>query len=111
MAHSKERFASFLRKELGIFLSRHFPHDPDVFLSVVSASPDESSERVKIYISVFPENRSREIWKELKFYQKDAKKYLAERIKRRKVPQIIFLPAQTENVARLEKLLEKVKNE
>lgn len=111
MAHSKERFASFLKKELGIFLSRHFPHDPDVFLSVVSVSPAESSERAKIYIAVFPENRSSEIWKELKFYQKDAKKYLAERIKRRRVPQIIFLPVNAENLVRLEKLLEKVKNE
>lgn len=111
MAYSKERFASFLRKELGMFLSRHFPHDPDVFLSVLSASPDESSERAKIYISVFPENRSNEIWKELKFYQKDAKKYLAGKLNRRKIPQIFFLPAQTENSVRLEKLLEKVKNE
>ena len=111
MAHSKERFASFLRKELGIFLSRHFPHDLGIFLSVVDAAPDESSERAKIYISVFPENRSKEIWKELKLYQKDAKKYLAGRLNRRRVPQIIFLPVQTENTVRLEKLLEKVKNE
>lgn len=111
MAHSKERLASFLRKELGVFLSRRFPHDPGIFLSVLSASPDESTERVKAYISIFPENRSNEIWKELKFYQKDARKYLAEKLKRRKIPQIIFLPAQAENIVRLEKLLEKVKNE
>ena len=111
MPHQKERLASFLRKELGIFLLRDFPHDPEIFLSIADVILNASSEEAKVYVSVFPELRADEIWKELKFYRGEARKYLAGRLKRRKTPKINFVPAETENIIRLEKLLEKVKNE
>lgn len=110
-SHQKDRLASFLRKELGIFLLRDFPRDPEVVLSVANVILNSSAEEVKVYVSVFPESYSAEIFKELKFYRGEARKFISSRLRRRKIPKIIFLPAETEATLRLEKLLEKVKNE
>lgn len=109
--HQKERLSSFLRKELGFFLLREFPHDPEVFLSVANVVLNSSAEEAKVYVSVFPEVRGEEIFKELKLYRGEARKYISARLKRRKIPKINFLPASTEEIVRLEKILDSVKNE
>lgn len=90
---------------------RDFPHDPEVFLSVARVILNTSSDEAKIYVSVFPESRGSEVFKELKFYCAEAKKFVAGKLRRRKIPKIFFLPASTEDIIRLEKILEKVKNE
>ena len=109
--HQKERLASFLKKEMGVFLLRNFPHDPEVFLSVADVILNSSSEEAEVYVSVFPDRRGAEILKELKFYRGEARKFIASKLRRRKIPKISFFPASTEEIVRLEKLLEKVKNE
>ena len=111
MAHNQERFASFLKKELGVFLQRRFPHDPNVFLSVIDVEVSASAEGAKVYVSVFPENRADEVQKELKAARGQARHYLANRMRRRRrIPKILFIPTNIEHEMRLEKLLEKVKN-
>ena len=111
MAYQNERLVSFLKKEVGMFLSRDFPHDPDVFLSVANVVINSSSDEAKIYVSVFPESSGDDVLKKLKFHCAEARKCVAKKLHRRKIPKIFFLPASTEEIVRLEKLLEKVKNE
>jgi len=111
MSHQRERLASFLKKELSVFLLRSFPRDPEVFLSIDSVVLNSSAESAEIYVSVFPESGGAAVFKELKLYGKEARKFIASKLKRRKIPRINFLPADTEKTAHLEKLLEKVKNE
>lgn len=111
MSHQKERLASFLKRELGLFFMRRFPHDPKIFLSVVDVVLNSSSEEASVYVSAFPADRAGKILQELKFYRGEARKFLVSRMRRRKFPKIKFLPAETERSMRLEKLLEKVKND
>lgn len=94
-----------------MFLLRDFPHDPEVFLSIASVILNSSADEAKIYVSVFPADCEKKVFKELKFYGAEARKFISAKLRRRKTPKIIFLPANTEEIARLEKLLEKVKNE
>ena len=109
--HQKERLVSFLSKEIGIFLLRNFPHDPEMFLSVADVILNSSSEEAEVYVSVFPDSGAKEVLKELKHYRGEARKFIASKLRRRKIPKINFFPVSTEKIARLEKLLEKVKNE
>src|SRR3989338_596017 len=118
MAHNKERLASFIKKELGIFLQKNFPRDLEIFLSISRVTLDTSSENAMVYISVFPASsadkpaiKNKELWKNLKNFQREAQQYLSQQLKRRRVPKIIFVEQDIEKEAKLEKLLEKVKNE
>lgn len=110
MAHAKERFASFLKKELGLFLMRSFQHDPAVFLSVVDVVLDDSSENAKVHVSIFPSGTSAPLLRDLKNAGGEARHYLSSRLKRRRIPKISFLLIDNAKGERLEKLLEKVKN-
>ena len=101
-----ERLESFIKKELSGFLRENILLEEGVFLSVTRVLVDDSLERAQVFISVFPEKYSEEIFKELKMLHKDARKFLASRIKRHKVPQIKFLPDKNIDAeSRIEKLL------
>ena len=103
-----ERLESFIKKELSGFLRENILLEEGVFLSVTRVLVDDSLERAQVFISVFPEKYSEEIFKELKMLHKDARKFLASRIKRHKVPQIKFLPDKNLDAeSRIEKLLKK----
>lgn len=110
MAYGREKFASFLKKELGVFILREFPHDLDIVLSVTDVLLNSSSEEAEAHISIFPRKFSGNAIKELRNFRGEARKYLAMRLKRRRIPQIKFVSADLEKEERLEKLLEKVKN-
>lgn len=102
-----ERLASYIKKELAFFLHENISLPEGVFLSVTQVFMDDSLERVQVYISVFPEKFSFEVFKELKLLQKDARKFLASRIKRHKIPEIKFiLDKNLDAESRIEKLLE-----
>ena len=91
-----------------MFLRENILLEVVVFLSVTRLFVDDSLERAQVFISVFPEKYSEEIFKELKMLHKVARKFLASRIKRHKVPQIKFLPDKNLDAeSRIEKLLKK----
>lgn len=111
MPYQNERFESFLKKEIASFLLRWPPTDSGVFVSVVDSVADSFSDTAKIYISIFPKNASGKAIKDLRGVSREVRRCLAERLKRRKIPNILFELANTEQTERLEKILEKVKNE
>lgn len=103
-----ERLASFLKKELSVFLHENIFLEEGVFLSITRVFIDDSLERAQVFVSIFPEKFSSEVFKELKLFHKDARKFLASRIKRHKIPQIIFVPDKNLDAeSRIEKLLKK----
>lgn len=101
-----ERLASFIKKELSIFLHENISLDIGVFVSITQVFVDDSLERAQIFVSVFPEKFSSAVFKELNLLQKDARKFLASRIKRHKIPEIKFVLDKNINAeSNIEKLL------
>ncbi len=112
MAYQGERLASFLKKETAAYLIKNFPHPTDVFLSVTEAVVDQSGDSAKIFVSIFPDKNSADTLKNVKKYEGEIRKFLSSRLRRHKIPKIIFvLDKNFESGIRLEKLLEKVENE
>ena len=112
MAHGEERLASYLKREIADFLAKRSEVPEGAFLSVTGIEIAPSLEDAKVFILVFPESASAEAMRGLKALEREARKYLATRLKRRKIPKILFRLDQAQNrEIGLEKLLEKVKNE
>lgn len=103
-----ERLESFIKKELSIFLRENIILEDGVFVSITRVLADESLESAKVFISVFPEKFSKNVFKELGFLHKEARKFLSQRIKRHKIPEIRFVPDKNLDAeSRIEKLLKK----
>ena len=101
-----ERLASFIKKELSMFLRENISLEKGVFLSVTQVFIDDSLNRAQVYVSVFPEKFSSDIFKELKLLKKSARKFLASRVGRHKIPEINFvLDKNLDAESRIEKLL------
>ncbi len=111
MNHRDERFISFMKKEIAIFLDREVSRQEGIFFSVTNVVPNQSGERAEVFISVYPEKYSAEITKSLKMYEGATRAHLAGMLKRRKIPFLVFV-LDTEQAARvrLEKLLENSEN-
>ena len=106
MPYQAERFASFLKKDIAQFLDRSIPRAPGVLCSVTSVVVDPGGERAKIFISVFPEQRGEETFHTLKKYESEARAYISEHLKRRKIPVLTFVrDINQATQVRLEKLL------
>lgn len=103
-----ERFASFFKKEMAFFLEKNLPIAEGGFVSVSDVFINESGNIAQVFVSVFPEELSSEVFKELKLLQKDARKFLASRLKRHKIPDIKFVLDKNFNAeSRIENLLKK----
>src|SRR3989344_8162808 len=102
-----ERLESYLKKELAFFLEKNLPIAEGGFVSVTKVFINERADRADVFVSVFPETLVSEVFMELKLLQKDARKFLASRIKRHKIPDIKFiLDKNLDAESRIEKLLE-----
>ena len=100
-----------MKKELGVFLDRTVPHETGVFFSVTQVAINQSGKRAEIFISIFPKQFAAETMKALKLHEGEARMYLADKLKRRQIPFIIFvLDESQEAKIRLEKLLENPEN-
>ena len=114
MAYQKERFSSYLEQEMAEFLSREaagiLPEGS--FISVTRAVINESGETADIYISIFPDSASADSFSDIRKLGKEARKYISEKLKRRRIPKIsIRLDSAMEKSVRLEKLLDTVEVE
>lgn len=112
MAHQQERFESFLKREISEFLQQNAPRKESAFISVARVASEERSDKAEVFVSVFPENQTKEVFRQIKRMEKATRKYVSSKSRRQFIPEIIFKEASNQNsAARLEKLLEKVKNE
>src|SRR3989344_7244403 len=103
-----ERLASYIKKELSSFLRENVYLEDGVFLSVTRVLLDDSLDRAQVFVSVFPEKFSSSVFKELNLLQKKSRKFLAQRIKRHKIPDIKFiLDKNLDAETHIEKLLQK----
>ena len=87
-------------------MEKNLPIAEGGFASVTRVFINEKADRADVFISVFPEELSAEVFAELKLMQKDVKRFLASRIKRHKIPSIKFvLDKNLDAESRIEKLL------
>src|SRR3989344_2224309 len=104
MTHRDEQFISFMKKEIAIFLDREVSRPLGVLFSVTQVVLNQSGERVEVLISVYPEKYAKETMKSLKMHEGETRMYLASKMKRRKIPFLIFvLDKEQDARVRLEK--------
>ncbi|KKT29030.1 hypothetical protein A3I36_04685 [Candidatus Giovannonibacteria bacterium RIFCSPLOWO2_02_FULL_45_28] len=111
MAHQQERFESFLKKEISEFLQRNTWRGEGVFISVTKVVSGERSDNARVLVTIFPEDKAEETFKQIKRMEKETRRFVASRSRRRFIPQIKFVLYGGGKEMELEKLLEKVKNE
>lgn len=101
-----ERLESYIKKELSEFLRENISLEGGVFVSVTRVLVDDSLELARVYISVYPEKFSSKVFKELSLLYKEARKFLSQRIKRHKIPEIKFISDKNLDAeSHIEKLL------
>lgn len=101
-----ERLESFLKKELALFLEKNIPITEGGFVSVTKVFINEKADKAEVFVSVFPEKLSAEVFAELKLLQSDIRKFLSSRIRRHKIPDVRFiLDKNIDAESRIEKLL------
>ncbi len=112
MSYQNERLASFLKKEIALYVIKNFPRPEDVLVSVTKVFVEDSLENAKVFVSVFPEKNSYGVMQSLKNYESEMRKFLSSRLRRHRIPKITFVfDKNLESEVRLEKLLEKTEDE
>jgi len=107
-----QRVNQLIKKELSQILLKEvdFPKDILVTLTGVETSVDLSG--VKVYVSIMPEGKIKEIIKILNRNLKQIQQKIGERLKLRIIPKIRFVEEKkTREAARIDELLERVKKE
>ena len=101
-----------LKEELGAILLREFdvPEDTLVTLTRVDVAPN--LQQAKIYISVMPEEKAKEVLRLLKKEVYEMQQLLNKRLNMRPVPRIEWvLETKTAEAQEIEELLDKIKEE
>lgn len=112
MSYHKEQFARQIRRDISEFLENNIPRPNGSFISVTNVALDDRAICADIFVSIFPDADSAKLFKELRFYEKEARTFLAPRLQRRLIPEIKFhLDDSQSSRIGLEKLLENIKNE
>ncbi len=86
----KERLAAFVREILPDFFRFDCGFANDVLVSIIHVEPNEASSKVKVYISVWPDDKRDEVANTLKMSENKAKHYIRERISSKYSPLISF---------------------
>lgn len=101
-----------LQQELGTILLREFdvPENTLVTLTRVDTAPN--LQQAKIYISVMPEEKAKEVLKLLKKEVYEMQQLLNKRLNMRPVPRIEWvLETKTAEAQEIEEILDKIKEE
>lgn len=112
MSDRIKKLNDLLRDEVGKILTSELEGIDGVLVTVVGADTSPTLEHVNIRISVFPQSQKATILKKIKQQIYHIQQTLNKRLVMHPVPKIIFEIDQTEErAARIEKLMEKVKEE
>ena len=100
-----------MQRELGAILLRgvDFPENTIATITRVNASPN--LQQAKVYISVMPEGKTKEVLKTLQRDIYAIQQQLNKRLKMRPVPKIKWVwETQTAEAQKIEQLLDEIKN-
>jgi len=103
---------SLLEHEIGKILLRDFAFNPNILVTLTHVDVTANLIEAKVYVSVFPEDKSPVILNALKKSTYDIQYKINRTLKMRPIPKLIFVEDKNERKAgRIEELLAKVKAE
>jgi len=111
VSYRREKINELIRDEVGKILHRELDLNFEALVTVTRAVTSEDQNHVRVYVSVFPSNVAQEalqsINRNIYFFQQT----LNKKLQIRPVPKLFFVLDETEEkAAKIEKLVEKVKN-
>ena len=107
-----ERVNELIKRELGQIILREIDFLEDVLITITRVEASVDLNQAKVYISAVPQDKISKVLHILNRLIHDFQQKLNKRLKMRIVPKIKFFEEKkTEEAARIEELLDKVKNE
>lgn len=112
MSHRIEKINELIHKELDTLLKRELSLDPGVFVTIVKVDTTRDLRYTRVFVSVFPPNRSEYVGKTLLRERKRVQVLLNKKLHMKPLPKIDFSLDATEIKAdEVEKLLMQIKKE
>lgn len=112
MSDRIQRVNSLIKNELSQILLKEIDFSKDVLTTITQVEASKNLSQARVYISVIPEEQVDRIFKILNRRIYDIQQKLNKRLEMRPIPRIKFVKEEkTAEAARVEELLEKIKNE
>ncbi|MEK7576735.1 MAG: ribosome-binding factor A [Patescibacteria group bacterium] len=86
----RERLAAFVRESLPDFFRFECGFSNDILVSIIHVEPNEASSKVKVYVSVWPDDQRDAVANTLKMSENKAKHYIRARISSKYSPAVSF---------------------
>jgi len=112
MSRRQIQVAELIKRELSGILERHLDRSPSTLVTIneVVISPDFLE--AKVYVSIFPEEESKRVFKEMELKKNDFYSLLFKKLKMKIVPKIQFhLDWRPKEADKVEKIIKKLQNE
>lgn len=107
-----QRINQLIKKELSQILLEEIGFPVDILVTLTGVETSADLRESKVYVSVMPEKEFQKIIKILNQNLKQLQQKINKRLKMKFVPKIRFLEEKkTREAARVEELLERIKNE
>ena len=81
--HHVERFSSFIKDELALFLREELVYKEGMLISLMRVEPAPSEGSIHAWVSVWPDGERDWVAKRLRLLENKAKAYLAARLNRK----------------------------
>jgi len=105
-----EQINDLLREELGKILLKEVDFSKDILVTLTRVDVSPNLQQAKVYVSVLPEGKLKEIIRILDSQIYDIQQILNKRLKMRPVPRIDFVEeSSTVEAERIEVILEQIK--
>jgi len=107
-----EKIDELIKRELGQIILRELELPRDVLLTIISVETTSNLIESRVFISVMPEGKEKEVLKILGWNIWELQQILNKKLRIRPVPKIIFLPEkQLKEAIKVEKIFQKINNE
>jgi len=108
MTNRIDRVNSLLEHEIGKIISKDFAFSPEILVTLTRVDTSSNLIEAKVYISVFPEEKSAGIIRALQKSVYDVQYKINRTLRQRPIPKIRFIKeTQISKAARIEELLVK----
>jgi len=112
MSNRIEKINSLLEHEIGKILLRDFAFSPEILVTLTRVDSSANLIEAKVYISVFPEEKSDGILNALQKSVYDIQYKINRTLRQRPIPKIRFVKDQTvSHAGKIEGLLSQLKKE
>ena len=107
-----KRVDELIKDEVSKIILKEIDFPPNVVVTPTRAKTNSAITQSKVFISVYPEKKQKEVLKILNEKIWHIQKILDKKLKMRFVPKIVFVPElETIKAGRIEAILEKLKKE